>query len=475
MDKYIDSLQGQMKQPLLPEIDAAMAGATVQAARADASIDSVVGAMKQQAAQAVEQVTAAPMQAETDQLSLVADEVLETIASQFVIPREVANGLLETLNAKFTLPLESVDEMIRATTVQMDEVAEAIVVGMYALFEDVDSQLADASADLFQGLSSPAAFANAIVVELDGFFAQWDNIFANMTVARELQITQANSMADTVATVTVALTQQMNAGLMIMLSTLSEVSGSIDHQITEAFNAVFAPGNWLVDLHLAMNPRSSEAERQAARLRTGERLCASWKLYHKALRPCLYERARDWEMTVEAAKQQVMLAATILALGESNTPQRIRLGKNQWVKDRDGKVIEIAPLSMNIERFWRWLLSRADKIAKEDLIPEIGLHPRPAYAEIPEKLLYLERADASGINAATTCEQADPLQIVTEVENWQEDTGQLKEIERRVSLRTRELLERLKDEGTIAAAARCMGIAESTARVTLARLRKNLL
>jgi hypothetical protein len=474
MDEHIDALQAHLKQSIQPALDAAMAGATIQAGQAVTALDGAVGAMEQQAAPAVEQATTAPMQAETDQLSAVAGDVLETIASQFVIPPEVADGLLEILNAKFTFPLEEVDAMIRATTVQVAGATEAIMVGMNALFEDVDSQLADVSADLLQGSSSPAAFANAMVAGLDNFFAQWDAVFADVTGARELQITQAGVTADAVAAVAAGLTEQMNAGLMVMLSTLSEVSKTIDRQIAEAFNAVFAPGNWLVDLHLAMSPRSSEAERQAARERTAQRLCAAWRLYHPALRPRLYERARDWQLPFEAAKRQVMLAATILALGESNTPQRIRLGRNQWVKDRDGKAIEIIPLSLSIERFWRWLLSRASKIANEDLIPEFGLHPRPAYAEKPEQLLYLEQADATVVDAATICEKADPLQMVTEVENWQEDTGLLKEIECRASPRTCELLERLKDEDTIAAAARCMGIAESTARVILARLRRSL-
>lgn len=207
------------------------------------------------------------------------------------------------------------------------------------------------------------------------------------------------------------------------------------------------------DLERLQSHRLDDAERYAAAQRMAARI--PW---NTGLRPgvdeALVARARADQRPVRDVIRDELATAIYLATGNMQTPQYMRFGP-QWMTNKAGKKMAIAPDDLPIDLFYRWLRIEAIRIAEASLLetPEDEM-PAGFFEEVPELI----------------GPELDPLHIVIAGEL---DPSLLRVLEL-ASPRQRELIALLWEGLSRDDAARTLGIARSTVDAQLYRLRQKL-
>ena len=227
---------------------------------------------------------------------------------------------------------------------------------------------------------------------------------------------------------------------------------------------VALPNSPLDDLALLADRAGRDGERLAAL----DRLVAgiAWAPRNPRVRRALVQRASSDRSGVADVKRQELRAAVYLALAERERPQPHRFGTS-WLSDERGRALDVVPVRLPPELFRRWLADEARKAAEASLLGRA--YPVAGWAPLAEGW------DESALDALPG-DAPDPLLLLVRREERAEAAERWRQLVGRATARQRELLGRLVDDldaggqGSLAAAARRLGMAASTARVQWKRL-----
>jgi hypothetical protein len=210
--------------------------------------------------------------------------------------------------------------------------------------------------------------------------------------------------------------------------------------------------------------RAGDRERLAAL----DRVIAgiAWVPRNRHVRRALEERALGDGCPVADVKQQELRAGVYLALAERGRPQPHRFGR-AWLTDERGRALEVVPARLPPDLFRRWLADEARKAAEASLLGRA--YPVTGWAPLAEAWdeAALDRLPGGG---------PDPLLLLVRREERAEAVDRWRELVGRATPRQRDLLGALADdvdagaEANLAAVARRLGMAASTARVQWKRL-----
>lgn len=273
---------------------------------------------------------------------------------------------------------------------------------------------------------------------------------------------------------------------------VGDVTGTI-HRVIRAFAPQTAEDildewfPWTRDQRLAMDSSISEEDRMAAinRLAStvrwsthpgwGERERGAWRE--------LRARVEDEQRPLATIKQEVLDEAVVLVLGDRDRLQRIRVGRGLGsfsLRENEDADTKVRPRDLpysadpgvtgstssefNVSPYLYWFRREVQEAATAILLGEP--YPPPA---VTEDVWKQDRSYANLDELQN--DEANPLLHVTNIENYQEQMRTLAPILEAASPRQQDLLLLLADGATTAEAARALGIAESTARVQIKRLR----
>jgi DNA-binding CsgD family transcriptional regulator len=238
--------------------------------------------------------------------------------------------------------------------------------------------------------------------------------------------------------------------------------------------ATLPPISWLEpgtpdgDLFLLMRGDADPAQHLAALGRMANRI--PW-----APRPAawdaLVKRARRESTSVDTIKRQELQAAIVIVLGAVDQPHYYRFGR-EWLKGDDGHKVAVTPLHLELDRIWEWFYNEVRKAAEAALL-------EVPYPHVTRDVFH--RKDSDGRRICLPFDQVllpepanDPLILLLDRERRTEDEERLLAVLKRASPGQRQLLALIAEGNTEAAAAQILGIAPSTARVQLYRLRKKV-
>nr|MDA8216471.1 hypothetical protein [Dehalococcoidales bacterium] len=89
--------------------------------------------------------------------------------------------------------------------------------------------------------------------------------------------------------------------------------------------------------------------------------------YGHELRRAIARRSAEHGKSEEAVKQEAVMEGLVLAVGERESPQRLRFGK-EYVTGKDGTPLVLAPVDLPAEYYERWLHHQARKAAEAGLL-----------------------------------------------------------------------------------------------------------
>jgi len=245
---------------------------------------------------------------------------------------------------------------------------------------------------------------------------------------------------------------------------------------------------WARDQRLTADPRVPDAERLAAskRLTDSVRLAPAPLGSDRERRAWaeLYARAEADERPVSDVMDEILAEALLLVLDTRDRVRRIRVGSSTgsfFLREDDGTPVGVRPNDLPYSAdpdvasgarglfaespYLYWLRREVQKAAVAILLGD----PYPATDGDDDA--WGGPLDLLGDDDAVLADDtADPLALLLDRDPPLEDPRLLAVLER-ATPRQRELLALLVEGGTAAEAARELGMAESTARVQLKRLR----
>ena len=266
--------------------------------------------------------------------------------------------------------------------------------------------------------------------------------------------------------------QGPNAGIDLVMTLGSPFTG-IGLEGWGAF-ATAPPISWLEpgtpdgDLFLLMRGDADPAQQLAALGRMANRV--PW-VPRPAAWNALVKRARRESTSVDTIKRQELQAAIVIVLGAVDQPHYYRFGR-EWLKGDDGHKVAVTPLHLELDRIWEWFYNEVRKAAEAALL-------EVPYPHVTRDVFHRKGSD--GQRVCLPFDQVllpeptnDPLILLLDRERRTEDEERLLAVLKRASPGQRQLLALIAEGNTEAAAAQILGIAPSTARVQLYRLRKKV-
>jgi len=281
-------------------------------------------------------------------------------------------------------------------------------------------------------------------------------------------------------------------------SLVGDVSGVIRRTIR-----VFAPISatdiledwfpWTRDQRLATDPTVPDDERLAAIGRLVATVPwwsnAAWGGREERAWDELRDRADAEQRPIAAVKESILTEAVLLVLGDRGRFRRIRVGSRAGsfdLTDDENSADGVRPLDLPyaadpeaVEKTHRrfaespylyWFRREVQKAAMAILLEE-SYPPNDATADDAFGKPRVSLAFPDMVAVPDDYADSDPLLRALSIESYDEAARRFGTLLEQATPRQRDLLDLLSEGATCAEAARALGIAESTARVQLHRLR----
>jgi hypothetical protein len=215
----------------------------------------------------------------------------------------------------------------------------------------------------------------------------------------------------------------------------------------DASLALLAPGPGKIvtclDMLSAFGQRYPEHERVAAFERTIRRILKRWKIHKPAVRPVLTVEARARGVTLEKLKEDELSVALIEAYEMQHLPGRHRFG-TRYLKGYNGIPPLIALEQLDTYFAWERLVDITLRIADENILRSHQTKDVQAYS--------VER-DTSLLESLTSDAGKNPLAILLEQEQRQENAYRIQQIFEQATPKQRALLTLLAEGWSIPEAA----------------------
>jgi DNA-binding CsgD family transcriptional regulator len=246
---------------------------------------------------------------------------------------------------------------------------------------------------------------------------------------------------------------------------------------------------WARDQRIAMDPNVPEVDRMAAARRLASTVLwnpySSWTGGERQRSQELHARAAVEGRSTKQVIEEILIEAVMLVLGDRERVRRIDVGsgpgsyslrETESVRpgvsparlpySADPKNADSTSTRFNTSPYLYWFQREVQKAATAILLDE----PYPP-TDTANDLWGLDRSNIDLDQMQVEDPDADPLLQILESEHYAEQTRRLLHAIEQVSPQQRDILRHLADGNSIAQAARDLGIAESTARVQVKRVR----
>jgi DNA-binding CsgD family transcriptional regulator len=249
---------------------------------------------------------------------------------------------------------------------------------------------------------------------------------------------------------------------------------------------LFRPGTLHGDLFVLLLVTANPALADPVLVEDAVRAVAKqipWRIHNPRVWRAIRTRAEADQTSDRAIKHRELCAAILLALETRDVPQTLRFGR-EWVTDAAGRKDPLPPHELATRWFWQWLCNRAIAMAEAAVLER----PFPATEDVldrprrngrPESVISLdagwERTDGGEALDLLLVDESDPLTVLIAQHEHDEDAARLRAVLEVATPRQRQLLALIGAGHSEAAAARQLGLAPSTARVQLLRLRQKVM
>jgi hypothetical protein len=233
----------------------------------------------------------------------------------------------------------------------------------------------------------------------------------------------------------------------------------------------------LVDLTSEERAAQIEAAKRLARIMMQPTLS---KVAQASLNRSVKElEVKGLELDAEEYLRGIVLPeGLILALGEMDIPQKVRLGR-KWVVDTNGKVVEVRPVyGLSVVEFVRWLSQKTSQAVETTLVEllETGLVRKEDTERDGEYPIDKAAFDKPGLVVTLVDFDRDPTKNGFFAKRAAQDAQkQIAELLTKLGPKEQELIKNsLKQDGDLLALLREQGVKPETIRQKRKRLREKI-